>query len=168
MAEANEQKKNDKPFTAAIKAASVPDGNYLGDREVVESLLRFYIATLIDNLDGVSNTKQIINEMRIVAKEVANILLGKEGRKYIPVRKWNKFNGIDVFCAKWLNIQEKDPSERMEHAFIIMFNEVADLADFASTPGVLEEQWKPGFDEIVTKYTDLFTGLDPVTKAVVS
>ena len=163
----NEYLSKEKLFEASIKAKQQTTKNFLGDRDTVEALLRFHIATLIENLEDATTEKQRIQEMRIVAKEVGNILLGKEGRKYIPVRKWNKFNGIDVFCAKWLGIAEKDPSDRMEHAFIMLFNEVVDLGMFAGTSGVLDEQWQSSFDTIINKYVDLFMGKDPITSMLI-
>lgn len=167
MPDKNNAKANDKPFIESIKRAG-SDKNYLGDREVIESLLRFYVSTLIDNLEDTTTDKQRIKEMQLIAKEVANILLGYDHRKYAKVRKWNRPGGIDVFLAKWLGLAEKDPSDRLEYAFIMLFDEVADIAVFAGEPGALEEQWQPAFDAVIERYTDLCLGLDPVTKMIIT
>lgn len=163
----NPQKQNDIPFLASLKNIGQQEKNYLGDHDTVEAMLRFYIATLIENLDDAQTDRQKIKEIRSIAREVGNILLGLESRKFIIVRKWNRPGGIDRFCAKWLGLAETDPNDTMEHAIVTLFNDVLDISVFAGTPGVLEEQWKPSFDALISRYTDLFLGLDPVTQMLV-
>lgn len=170
-----EEKKNEREkhlaeerlFEESLNQKTQTKKNYLGDRQTIETMLRFYMADLLERLDEASTEKekkQVIDE---VTKEVGKILLGKEGRKFTPVRKWNKFHFIDKFLAKWLGLKETDPDERMQHAVLKMVDELLDIVNFAGTPGVLDEQWQPAYDELITKYTSLFLGYDPITRSLV-
>lgn len=154
-------------FSKAREQITQDKKNYLGDRTTVESMLRFYVSSFLEKMQESDTPKQQLNEIKILAREVGGILLGKEGRKFIRVRKWNSSGRIDAFCAKWLGLLEIDPSDRMEHAVIMLFNDILDVVNFAGQDGALEEQWRPAFDGVIEKYTDLFMGVDPVTKMAV-
>ena len=153
-----QQRAEDKPFVESIEAAKTL--HYLGDMETLERMLKYAAGELVEQMqEVVSDTHRKIR-MRKLAKGCARILLGMD-KLYPPVRRWNEAGGIDEFCAKWLGLAETQPLERMEHAVVKFFGEILSVAQYASTPGILEEQYLFQLDAIVERYTKLFIGISP-------
>lgn len=161
MLDTNEREQrllNEPIFEASLKAAS--QDNYLGDPQILQSLLRFNIGEFIEKFTEADTPDDRKSIMQRIARKIGSILLGKND-DYIPQSRWNRSGAIDEFAAKWLGSAETDPEERMEHAVVKMFNEILELADYVGEPGVLDEQWIFQFDELLSRYTNIFLGIEP-------
>lgn len=149
---------NDPLFQEASR--KIKKGNYLGDLEVLNQLLRFYITNLVDQLQRTENRKWKMAEVRRQASSLSRILLGKS-REFQSVSRWNEPGGIDEFCRRWLGVDDDTPDDRMEHAVLVFFDEILEIAGYASTDGVLEEQWGWQLDATIEKYAAMFVGVSP-------
>lgn len=156
---------DDVPFVNATKAAG--GENYLGERGVVEALVRKTVADLLDKWQLIDNDDSAAKQrvMKMLATRAGLILLGKSPL-FVPVHRWNEPGGIDEFLAKWQGSAETDPDDRMEHAFIELFDAVLSVAAYAGTEGVLPEQWQFQFDAEIYRFVSLCIGIDPPTQAL--
>jgi len=146
---------------------SLKKGNYLGDLEVINEILRYVVSDLLDRLEPVEKPSLKMMEIQRQAKQLAHVLLGKS-RSFQPMIKWNEAGSIDVFCRHWLGCDDATPEQRMEHACVLFFEEVLDVAVYASKDGVLPEQWGWQLDAIIEKYAGIFVGISPAQQAVLS
>lgn len=155
-------------FEAAVDAAAKTEGvAYLGDRAMVNGLLRTVASGLLNSMASIKDPADRIARLKRGCRNTAAALLGQRSR-FAPMPGWNTPGGIDAFCAKWLGIAETDPKDRMESAVLQMMNELFEVADYAGTPGVLEEQWRWQIDATLDWYTDLFLGVSPPQQAAAS
>lgn len=159
----NEDKSNDRPFLAALKDAG--HDTYLGDMEVVEYLVRLYIKSVVDSLEGVTVAKAQRRRIEQRARRMARIFLGKN-KAYVPVHRWNEPGAIDEFCATWTGLAERDPMDRMEHFFVKLFREIMDVMVYADVDGILEEQWEWQLQAIVQRYVGFLLGIDRPMQAI--
>lgn len=163
MATTREQEIAEEPlFTNALKAQAA--GNYLGDREVVEAILRYIVGKYFDRIKAKDVPDTRLRLLKEATRESVPIFLGDD-KKYVPLRNWNQRGAIDAFLAKWTGSSETDPELRVTHAILKMIQELQDLAEYAATDGVLEEQWNWQVGAILNKYTSLFMGIDLPTQA---
>lgn len=154
---------DDRPFEAALSAAG--QENYLGERSVVEALVRKAIDDLTDKLQTTDDPKEQARVMELLAQRNGLVLLGKSPL-FAPQRRWNEAGGIDVFLAKWMGSSETDPDKVMEHVFIILFDQILEVAAYAGTEGVLPEQWQFQIDGIIHRFVSLCMGIDLPTQAI--
>ena len=156
--------RKDKPFLDAIKQGA-RGKNYLGDQDVIETLLRFHIHNAMEKIAD-SHSEQLQHRaIQEPAREIAAILLGMRKDNYVGVVGWNSPGSIDAFLAKWCGSSENEPRRRIEHAMVNMFSELLDVAEQANIPGILEEQVAWQVDAIVEKYALLCLGVDLPTQA---
>ena len=144
---------------------SIGQPNYLGDRGVVESVLRLAVQDMLDRMQHSEAESARIHSMRLSAKNAVEVFLGMD-ENYAAMSKWNEPGFIDVFLAKWCGSKEVRARARVEHAMIKLFGEVLDLANYATEPGVLEEQWVWQVGATIGTYTSLFMGIDPPMQAI--
>lgn len=156
----------DIPFVESLgnieRSEHVP---YLGDQSVLESILRNVTANVMDAITWKGSNET--TRMKVIRRErtkAAKILLGRT-RSHMPIRKWNRAGGIDVFCAKWLGLAETDPLERMEHAVMLYINECIELTDVVEIHGIKDEAWVWQLDAILQRYVLYFLGVDTPTQA---
>lgn len=156
---------DDRPFEAAVSAAGRE--NYLGDRSVVESLVRKAVSDLVDKYQTIDDADEAskIQVMTMLAERNGLVLLGKSPL-FTAQRRWNEPGGIDEFLAKWLGSSETDPDKRMEHAFVILFDQILEVAAYAGQEGVLPEQWQFQVDGIIHRFVSLCMGIDLPTQAI--
>ena len=162
---ATTDKSQDRPFLQAL--ASLGEMNSLANRSVVEATVRFIVGETIRAVLLAGRPALRLALVKKAAVKLARILLG-DNPDYTPVYHWNEPGQIDEFCAKWCGSAETDPHQRMEHCVVIMFEELLELAGYAGTEGVLDEQWQFQFNGIIDKYVGLFMGIDLPSQALLS
>lgn len=160
----HENHDNEILFQDALTSANA--GNFLGDPQVIESLLRYAVSEVCDKFENAKTEEDRLSLLKKQATRLGTILLG-QNPSFRPLHKWNEPGAIDEFCAKWLGSAETDPLRRMTHAAVMLFNDMIDLAEYAGEDGVLEEQWKFQMDGIFERYTGIFLGIDPPTQAAI-
>jgi len=145
-------------FTPALDASK--SGYYLGDRRTVEMILRLAISDIMERMLTAKTDDAKKDILNSVMTKYAKIFLGKVS-EYQPLRRWNEPGGIDGFVAKWTGSAETDPMERVKHGVLKLYGEVLDLNTYASTPGILKEQWEWQLDAIFNRYAGIFIGMSP-------
>ncbi len=156
-----EQLEADVPFARSVQQAG--KSNYLGDYQVLDSLLRVAVSNVMYD-------RQMPTFLQAVKKEsvrLADILLGEDS-DFQPLHNWNSPGHIDIFCAKWLGSDEATAEARMQHSILKFFTELEGLGQYAGTDGVLPEQYQFQVNAILQKYVYLFLGVDLPTQAAMS
>lgn len=148
-------------FADGIHAATKQ--NYLGDVRVIELLLREQITRFIDGYLAAKTKNGRLLVAKRVARYVANILLGRNPA-YTPQHKWNEPGHVDEFCAKWLELADTKPVDRIRHAVLLLLLDVLAISEYAGQSGVLVEQWLPQYEATLQRYVLLFTGIDTATQ----
>jgi hypothetical protein len=143
-------------FADSLEVLDHDDG-YLGDPEYIGAMLHLVIT---EAMTGPNNPDGIMG----LARGVAKVLLGLEGKEK-PVVGWNEPGGIDEFAAKWCGVDETDPVLRMTGAVLRFIDEVCAVGDYASQPGVTNDQWQFQIDALVQKYALIFIGVSPAMLA---
>ena len=162
---ATADKSQDRLFVQAI--ASLGKTNSLGDRTVVQNTVRFIVGETLRAVPKASRPALRLALVKKSSAKLARILLGYNP-DFEPVHHWNEPGQIDEFVAKWVGSAETDPQRRLEHAAVIMFEDILLLAGYAGEDGVLPEQWQFQFNGITDKYVGLFMGIDLPTQALLS
>jgi hypothetical protein len=80
-------------------------------------------------------------------------------KQYEAVEVWNAPGKIDAYLADLYPFPTTDPKERMRWFFVVFFNEINELHAFASTPGVLDEQWKPSGARLFQRFAMMLLGI---------
>ncbi len=135
--------------------------NYLGSYKNLDSLLRLVVSAVT----GAKTDKETKAQVKIQAKKLAGILLGKD-KEFLPIHNWNSAGHIDMFLAKWLGIPDTDPEDRVESAVLDFILEILGIADYAGADGVLPEQWQFQVEASIQKFVYLFLGVDIPTQAI--
>ena len=148
--------RNEKGMFAASLAATKKT-SYLGDPEVLDSLLEFWSAEFVERLQKGKPAEDVT---RTIASRLGRILLGKN-ENYEPVRKWNSPGGIDTFCKELFKLRDKTPAAVMYHTVLTFFDALSDLIVEAGAPDFLEETWQVKRKQLITKYTFIFRGVSP-------
>lgn len=159
--ERQKQRDADVPFVQALQNASNP--NYLGDVQLLQTMLRFYGKQAIDAL-AEKNQVDYKGDLQKIANRVSKILLGDD-KSYTVVPGWNQPGRIDVALAESLGLDETNPQERMAHAFLLMVGDLTDIAYDAGANGILDEQWQGSVDALFERYALIFAGLDDAGQA---
>ena len=141
--------------------------NYLGDRLTIQAVLRYALGQVSTKLEDGGDGQLVVSVVRPWSRWLSKVFLGQDN-DYKPIHKWNEPGAIDEFCAKWIGSSETDPELRMEHVFVKFFNEILDLAEYAGTDGVLDEQWLFQMDLILENYINLLLGIDPATQRTIT
>lgn len=161
----SEKEKDTELFRVALGAASNTDTMaYLGNPQVVESILRMGALEVFQGLSGKQPT-QVEDFVYQIAIKTMKPFLG-EDRNYKPLPGWNKKGAIDTFIAKWVGIDEMLPLARLAGAFIHMISELMDIENYASVSGVKDEEWNFQVEGIFTWYTRLLLGVSPPQQAL--
>lgn len=147
------------------EVAGHSSASYLGDISTVEDIVRLWLQYVLDKLPEMEAPDDQIYIMQRAAKKSAAIFLGKT-RSHIPIRNWNQPGAIDVFMAKWMGSSEKTPEARMEHAFVLFYKNIIDIAKYASDESTLDEQWIPAMQDEIRRFIWLLVGVDPPTQSM--
>ncbi len=136
-------------------SANVP---YLGDKSVIEGMLRLGVQEVFDALPGY---KGKVSEMvRHVGTRVMKPFLGGD-QHYAIVDGWNEPGVIDLFVAKWCGFDEQDPTIVMAGAFADLIGKLLDVEAYARQPDVTPEQWQPKAQAAIDRLAWLLIGLTP-------
>ncbi len=134
----------------------------LGNHDTVVQILRTavdeflnYLGTTVD--DEESRGKWMMG----MCSALADIFLGKTD-KYDSSEVWNAPGRIDAYLAELFPFPTTDPKERMQWVFVVFFTKVKELNDFASTPGVLSEQWQKSGAELFREFAMMLLGVPTV------
>lgn len=154
----------DEPLFSKALTLNAKD-NYLGNARTVRNLL---LTTISDGIEKYSKVRDENRPaaLRNICRGLATVLIGKDP-DYGALHKWNEPGAIDEFLVKWFGYGEIDPLQRVEHAALDFFSEVLAVADYAGEDGVLDEQWKPLMEELVSRWADIFMGIDPPSHAAI-
>jgi hypothetical protein len=144
----------------------IAEENYLGNPQTIRSLILTAIGQAFEDLNDAADEGERIVALQKQCRGLATVLIGHDP-DFKALHKWNTAGSIDEFLAKWLGIGETDPFERVERAVLAMLGEAIDVAQYAGEDGVLDEQWKPLMEELVSRWTDLFMGIDPPSHAAI-
>ena len=141
----------------AASLAATGQINYLGDVETLDSLLEFWSAEFVEQLQKGKPTTQVARQ---IATRLGRILLGKN-ENYTPVTAWNNPGGIDTFCKKLFQFKDETPAAVMYHTVLTFLSSLCDLIVAAGAPEFLEETWQTKRKQLITKYTYIFRGVAP-------
>jgi hypothetical protein len=147
-------------FGESLSAAT--KDNYLGDPEVLDSLLEFWSAEFVERLQDGATASAIAST---ISSRLGRILLGKN-EEYSPVRKWNAPGGIDVFCKDLFKLRDKTSAGVMYHTVLTFFDALCNLIVEAGSPEFLEETWQTKRKQLITKYSYIFRGVSPDQVAI--
>ena len=128
--------------------------NYLGDPNVVSSLIRTFVGETFLNIKTIEAHHAIQG-----AEDLARTFLGYNPD--FPGMPWNRPGQIDVFVAKALNIDETDPVVVLRTALVNLLNEMVLLKNHSDAHGLIAEQWQPAVGGLLDKYIRLFCGIPP-------
>ena len=126
-------------FVDAINAINNTEQvGYLGDRAVVDSILRIAAAEAM----------KVLGDRDVGMKGMKIFKIGLDHLKpflgddsaYAGVRGWNKPGAIDTFVSKWTGVDATTPIERLAGAFTAMVNELMDVVAYAQTADK-QESW---------------------------
>ncbi len=152
-------------FVDALERAAQADAEekpYLGDLPSVEAMLRVAAAKVWPKGER-EDPAASQAKLRAVAYELADTFLGKTDQA-VPLRNWNEPGSIDVRLAEWCGTEDSTPEGRVAGAFIALMLELADVAVYAGTPGVTQDQWDFQVDGAFQRYAMLFIGISPGTQ----
>jgi hypothetical protein len=142
------------------ESANLP---YLGDKTVVEGMLRLGVQEVFDARPGYEGK---VSEIVIqVGTRVMTPFLGGDP-DYAIVDGWNKPGVIDLFVAKWCGVDEQDPTMVMVGAFADLFSKLLDVEAYARQPGVTPEQWQPQAQAAIDRLAWILVGLTPGQQVV--
>jgi len=144
-----------------LDAGSSDEHQYLADPRVAHALLSDVLQQAMFAVDS----ERFAALVETIAMRTARTFLGGQA-DYVPLRKWNEPGGIDVFLAKWLGVDELDPTRRVAGAIVAMLEEAMDIAVDASSMAAKARDWQWRIDELLDRYAALFIGLDQTTMMI--
>jgi hypothetical protein len=155
--EERRNRENHDPFVPHTKALKGSDGNMLSDPQVVYDLLEYNVLAWRDEILQDKDPEKVTNKY---AKAVAKAFLGKD-KDQVAVHRWNEPGGIDQFMKRHVGTKETKAQDIMEHMFIKVLEEVADIAARAGSPGVHVDQYSGSLKETLNRWSQIFTGVPP-------
>ena len=155
------EQQQENPF--AISFVKMEVGNYLGDYEVVNSMLRMEADEFIKRQRTGRNKERVAE---VCAAKLVKILMGRD-RRYEEVAKWNKPGGIDRFLKKWVGSSETKPRLIMKHAAVVFLSELMDVILLAGRPRATYRDIKPALDDFFKRWTNLIIGIPPNSPVIV-
>lgn len=141
----------------AFPVAGPVVGNSLSDREVVAELIGGAVSRLLEVVDS-GDVSSVTQFLESEPGRVARVLLGQDAA-YVAESNWNVPGRIDVRVARVLGLSQPTAIDVMSHAVMDMLGRFIGLMQFASQPGVLDEQWQESWADLLAWYVDLFMGL---------
>ncbi len=151
---AKKRTENDGAFKFGTKNIDdIDHAGYLGNPQVVSSLLRDFVGTLLSGKYEWS----LGDETEKLVHPLAKIFLGQDPN--YPGLEFNQPGCIDAYLAKELGLSDKDSEERVCVALILLLRELLDLHKIVAEQQLIKEQWQPEVDAILEQYTNLFVGL---------
>lgn len=147
-------------FRQALDAHSNEDEpNYLGDKKVVESILRLAAFEAFSALPEAVENNTVEEMLMRVGMDRMPAFFGVDGHK--EVRGFNEPGGVDVFVAKWCGVDSDKPTERLVGGFLAMMSDLLEI-EKESQEGALPEQCQWQVDAIIERYAMIFMGISPV------
>lgn len=142
----------DDPFAASI--ADLDSGQYLGDGQVLEGLVRMMISEAFEADGG--------DELEVLVETFARAVLGMNPKMTV-VPGWNRAGVIDAFVTEWTGIKGESGLEVLKRYGLWLIDQAADVASYAAQPDVVREDWVWQLDAIVVDAVRLLQGVSPVT-----
>ena len=142
-----------------IAKAVNPDVPYLGDAQVIGSLLQ----------NEASECMKIIGEPGYQAKReeagrrIGKIVLGKDP-SWTKVKGWNEPGGVDVSIAEWYGVDETDPEGRICGAFLSLISELLDIHEYSQVAGVTPNMWQWQVDAAFNCLALSLVGMSPAAQ----
>lgn len=131
--------------------------NYLGDPEVVESLLRQTVSLVCRDFQ--KPAAEFLAETDSECTRLAKIFLGKDSQ-YGPMSGWNEPGFIDKYVDKLNGEESETPEQALHGLFASFITSVIKIVNYANEPGVMKEHWDWQIDELLNEYTHVLLGLD--------
>lgn len=146
-------------FATLIEKSTDENNGYLGHESVVDFLIR----DAIDKVNHVLSNdafseKQLQGQIRVIATEMADVLMGFEEEDFYPVRNWNTPKALANYLRENFGVTETNNEQAVEHGVMLMLDEYLDLLEVLFVPGTLDEQIKNGLDEFVNRWTSIWMG----------
>ena len=136
--------------------------NSLAFQPVVFEVLRDVADELLSHYDDPKNKGTDLAGWTLeLAGKVADIFLGNNAN-YAPEPGWNEPGKIDEWIVSQLPMGVTSPKERVQMLILQFFSDLFDLANFANTPGVLDEQWKSSWTQCFIDYCGLLMGVPEI------
>jgi len=146
-------------FTESIEAQNTEYPQYLGDKYVVESILRLAASECIEVMqEHHGDGDKIVSEVTKIANKRLRVFVYPDD-SVSPVRGWNKPGGVDEHIAKWCGIDNSRPMGRITGMLYEMMSELLRVEAYAQQEGVRDEQWQFQADEIFSRYAYLLLGM---------
>ena len=149
------QNQIDADLSATVLHSTNP--NYLGNMEVVHSLMSDFASTAINRVDPTDKTRAWAHADISDCVRLANIFLGKD-KDFTPMPKWNQPGMIDQFLVRIMGLQG-DAQQVMGGFFVQYLREIYGLYDIACS-GAPPESWEPMVQDTVDAYTKLLLGIE--------
>jgi 5'-3' exonuclease len=142
-------------FEEALRNAS--KDNYLGDIDIVYKYLSHQIHKVMELFENTDDPSDYIMTVERIGTQTATTFLGMDA-EYAEVPGWNEPGKIDEFLAAELGLAERSPKDRIKHAFSMLIDEMLNTAEYAGTPGILDEQWQFQVQGHLNEFARLFVG----------
>jgi len=154
-------------FVEALKSIQENEQRgWLGDKYVVESILRNALFQVLDGLPQLAEKGMKVSDFayRVGAREM-RVFLRENSQGHKGVRGWNVPGGVDVFAAKWVGVDADRPIERLIGVFLEMVSEALEIENQAQN-GESAEQWMWQVDELLERYAFILIGISPADQVV--
>jgi hypothetical protein len=147
------------PFAESMakiaNSAAVP---YLGDKAVVEAMLRRVIKEVFD---GIQDYEGKASEVVVQVGRRAMMPFFGDDPAYAIVDGWNKRGVIDAFVSKWTGYVDPDPLMVMVGAFFDLVVKMFDAETYSQQPGVTPEQWQTQAQAAIDRLSWILMGVTP-------
>ncbi|MBM3965021.1 MAG: hypothetical protein FJ308_08110 [Planctomycetes bacterium] len=142
--------------------------NSLAFQPVVFEVLRDAADSLLRHCDNHKRKGTDLDDwMMELSGKVADIFLGNN-ENYAAEPGWNEPGKIDEWIVSQIPMGVKSPKERVQMLILQFFSDLFDLANFANTPGVLDEQWKSSWTQCFIDYCGLLMGVPEIEDETVA
>lgn len=131
----------------------------LGNYDTVVQILRTAVDEFLTYLGTTKDDEEARAAwMTKMCSKLGDLFLGRSDQ-YEAVEVWNAPGLIDAYLASLYPFPTEDPKERMRWFFVVFFTEINELNNFAATPGVLNEQWKPSGARLFQRFAMMLLGI---------
>ncbi len=130
--------------------------NYLGDPEVVETLLRQTLSLVCENFS--EPEEKFLALVKSECERLAKIFLG-EDPQYAPIDGWNKPGFIDKYLDQKNGHESESPEASLFGCFASFITSAIKIINYAGEPDVKDEHWNWQVDDLLNEYTHVLLGI---------
>lgn len=144
--------RNDEPFPDL----TAPAGPH--SLAVYSNMVQFLKGKAQEFLNNLGRGVRPIDAAQPVAQHIARVLLGKDP-EWDVIPGWHTPGAIDLAVYRAMELNDNDPDEVMEHWGVAFLTDVYKIMEYASEPGVTDEQWQWQLEDIYERYARMALGM---------